>query len=88
MLAGTAGSRVQTAYAEHLLASESHCSNRVKMRFTLLSSLVLSTLMATASAQPQAAMVWQNPFAPNYNTGGVTLSNGTLFAVAGQRCMR
>jgi outer membrane protein assembly factor BamB len=57
------------------------------MRFTLLSALVLSTLMATAAAQPQAALVWQTQFAPNsvcpYGTGGMTLSNGTLFTVAG-----
>jgi outer membrane protein assembly factor BamB len=53
------------------------------MRFTLLSSLVLLTLMATASAQPQAAMVWQNQFSSDDNTGGAILSNGTLFSVAG-----
>jgi outer membrane protein assembly factor BamB len=53
------------------------------MRFTLLSSLVLSTLMASASAQPQAAMLWQTQFSPNYGTGGATLSNGTLFTLAG-----
>jgi hypothetical protein len=53
------------------------------MRFTLLSSLVLSTLMATAAAQPQAAMLWQTQFSPNYGTGGAALSNGTLFTLAG-----
>jgi outer membrane protein assembly factor BamB len=82
-LAGTADSRVHTDCADHLLASELHCSNRVTMRFTLLSSLVLSTLMATASAQPQAAMVWQTQLSSDYGTVGVTLSNGTLFTVAG-----
>jgi outer membrane protein assembly factor BamB len=53
------------------------------MRFTLLSSLVLSTLMATVAAQPQATMLWQTEFSPDYATWGVTLSNGTLFTVAG-----
>jgi outer membrane protein assembly factor BamB len=76
-----------SAFAEHLLASQSHCSNRVTMRFILLSSLVLSILMAAASAQPQAALVWQNPFAPEYGNfespWGAALSNGTLFALAG-----